>query len=176
MAKEKAATRSTPRATLILAFGFLMTGSGHGQAPSSRAWNVEFTLKAVPPLASPGNPAKITAEIVNFAEDNTYRMDGCSYWSHGIQLKILDPRSQTVALWDPRTRPLCADHAVPFLSGERFNGVARFGGTVYDRRGRRLKAQDGTYTVIATFWLSRNHPLPQDTLLERRVSFRWNPR
>ena len=143
------------------------------ETPSQAISQIELNVGVTPKLASPANPAIITAAIPNYGTTTSYRNEGCSYWGPGLFLAMLDPDSNILFLSNPQLRLMCLYNTVPFLPGEKFSVTSQFNGTLFNSSGKQFPAQNGTYTAVVSFWVSQDKNFGGGRLIEQRVSFQW---
>lgn len=140
---------------------------------------VQFLLSATPATGSPPSPVTLLAHVVNVGDTRVWHCEGCGC-GNGISVEVRGPDGHRVALEEPKaSRPMCPDGFSPLERGGMLDGGNIFTGVLYEQDSPvyptpTYQAPPGTYTVIALFGYRATGSGPE-FVLERRVSFAWQP-
>ncbi len=154
---------------------FFLLGCNHDVlVVPSQLLGIEVAVTPSPSVGSLTSPVTVTASVKNRGIFTRLCYSGCDYLITGIDFRIYDPYFQEVFLYDPRTRPLCADFTVLFHPGENIQGAFTIDGTLYDARGDTVKMGRGTYSILIEFtsW-AEDHSEVSRLVVEKLITFDW---
>lgn len=132
----------------------------------------DVTLDVVVKTTS-GSPT-IRAEVRNGQGVAIRHGEGCSFWTHGMQLFFVDASGRKLVLADARAMPLCPDDIVVLQPGGRLEATTQLTGTLYTEAGELVVMQPGSYTAVVGFrWGPAEDPTGARHVLEKRMMFNW---